>query len=50
MREEAEALGVVPGQWYEDSESLLYCVYERASTQRPTGLKDATKASAVREQ
>lgn len=28
--DKAEALGVGPGEWYEDSESLLYCVYERA--------------------
>jgi SAM-dependent methyltransferase len=27
----AEAAGAGPGQWYEDAESLLYCVYEPAS-------------------
>lgn len=29
--EKAEASGVAPGPWYEDSESLLYSVYERSS-------------------
>jgi monoamine oxidase/SAM-dependent methyltransferase len=27
-----EAAGAGPGQWYEDAESLLYCVYEPVST------------------
>ena len=33
-----------PSQWYEDSESLLYCVYERASRPSSPRLKQAPAA------
>jgi protoporphyrinogen oxidase/ubiquinone/menaquinone biosynthesis C-methylase UbiE len=42
--DKAEAAGVGPGEWYEDSESLLYCVYERASMTRPPSLETALSA------
>jgi hypothetical protein len=44
--ERAAALGVGPGPWYEDSESLLYCVYERATKPGSPGLKEAHAADA----
>ena len=44
--EKAEALGVGPSCWYEDSESLLYCVYERASRRALPSLKEAPTAEA----
>jgi monoamine oxidase/SAM-dependent methyltransferase len=44
--ERAEALGVGPSWWYEDSESLLYCVYERASKPGSPSLKEAPAADA----
>jgi ubiquinone/menaquinone biosynthesis C-methylase UbiE len=44
--ENAEASGVAPGEWYEDSESLLYCVYERASKPDSQWLKQAPAADA----
>ncbi|MBL8705362.1 MAG: FAD-dependent oxidoreductase [Rhodospirillales bacterium] len=34
------------GQWYEDSESLLYCVYERAAQRGSLGLSNAPAAAA----
>ena len=39
--DKAGAAGVGPGEWYEDSESLLYCIYERASKTRPPSLETA---------
>ena len=44
--EKAQAPGGAPGQWYEDSESLLYCVYERASKPDSPSLKQAPAADA----
>ena len=44
--EKAEAAGVGSGLWYEDSESLLYCVYERASKPGSPGLEAAPAADA----
>ena len=32
----AEAAGSGPGQWYEDAESLLYCVYQPAQPESAT--------------
>ena len=37
---------MAPGEWYEDSESLLYCVYERASKPDSQWLKQAPAADA----
>jgi protoporphyrinogen oxidase/SAM-dependent methyltransferase len=42
--ETAQASGGALSQWYEDSESLLYCVYERASRE---GSRDLEKASVA---
>ncbi|WP_119422092.1 FAD-dependent oxidoreductase [Desertibaculum subflavum] len=44
--EKAEAAGAAPGPWYEDSESLLYCVYERASKPDRRGLNEVPAAEA----
>ncbi len=43
--EKAQAPGGKPSQWYEDSESLLYCVYERASKPDLLRLKQAQAAT-----
>ena len=42
--EKAQATGGGPSQWYEDAESLLYCVYERASEPDSVRLKQAPAA------
>jgi hypothetical protein len=42
--ERAQAPGGEPSQWYEDSESLLYSVYERASKPDSPRLKQALAA------
>ena len=44
--EKAKALGVGPGRWYEDAESLLYCVYERAPKLGLPSLQAAPAADA----
>ena len=44
--EKAKALGVGPGRWYEDAESLLYCVYERAPKLGLPNLQAAPAADA----
>ena len=44
--EKAEASGAGPGWWYEDPESLLYCVYERASKPGSPSLEEAPAADA----
>ena len=43
--EKAKALGAGPG-WYEDSESLLYSVYERAAKRGSASLEEAPAANA----
>ena len=43
----SEASGVGPSQWYEDSESLLYCVYERAPGAGSPVLEKALAANAT---
>jgi hypothetical protein len=40
--ERVEATGVGPGRWYEDSESLLYCVYERSKPGSPSAKQAPT--------
>jgi monoamine oxidase len=44
--EKAQAPGGRPSQWYEDSESLLYCVYERASKRASPSLANPLGADA----
>ena len=44
--EKAQAPDGAPSQWYEDLESLLYCVYERASKPDLPRLKQAPAAGA----
>ncbi len=42
--EKVEGLGVRDSGWYEDAESLLYCVYERTSKLASPSLKEAPSA------
>jgi monoamine oxidase len=44
--EKSQAPGGEPSQWYEDSESLLYCVYERGSKLDSRSLKKTPAADA----
>jgi len=44
--EKARAPGGEPSQWYEDAESLLYCLYERASRPGSPRLEQAPAADA----
>lgn len=44
--EKVEASGVGPGWWYDDSESLLYCVYERGPRPGSSGVEAAPTAVA----
>lgn len=45
--DKAEASGIGSSQWYEDSESLLYCVYERAPGAGLPILEEAPAADAT---
>ncbi len=44
--DKAGAAGVGPGEWYEDSEALLYSVYERASKTNSRSLEKGRAADA----